>query len=161
MPEACWVVFGISIALTTAAALVWRPVRTALREARFARARRDFHRLRERLEMKFVQLASACDEPNAPDWADADFDDDVSYVRNRGTGEISAFVAVSLCRNGPDDPRPGVGGDLRDGTAVFRFDRDHWDTDGRSILNLSPGEVIEFYQNALEVVGQESARRLW
>lgn len=160
MSGAYWVVFGIGTTLATAA-LVWRPVQTTLREARFARARRDFHGQREHLEAKFVQLASARDKPNAPHWTDCDFDDDVSYVRNRGTGEISAFVAVSLWGDGADDPRPGIGGDLQAGTAVFRFDRDHWDTEGRAILNLSPVEVIQFYQNDFEVVGQELARQSW
>ena len=32
-------------------------------------------------------------------------------------------------------------------------------TDGRVILNLSPSEAIRFYQDDLEMVGQEMADR--
>ena len=48
-------------------------------------------------------------------------------------------------------------GNLQLGTAVFRFDRDHWETEGRAILNLSPSEAIRFYRNDLEKVGEELA----
>jgi hypothetical protein len=48
---------------------------------------------------------------------------------------------------------------LRAGTAVFRLDRDRWETEGRVILNLSPSEAIRTYQHDLEVVGREAAER--
>ena len=81
-------------------ALIWRPIMTAWREARFAEARRDFHRQRERLEAKFVQLGLLGHRPDGPRWNDCDFDDDVAYVRNRTTGELSAFVAVTIASRG-------------------------------------------------------------
>ncbi len=142
--------------------LIWRPVRAASREARFAQARRDFHAQRERLEMKFIYLAGIHPQSRALHWADCEFDDDVAYVRNRSTGELSAFVAVTVATDHLEDPAAGIGGlvgNLRAGTAVFRFDRSHWETDGRAILNLSPTEAIRFYQNDLEMVDQELARR--
>ena len=46
---------------------------------------------------------------------------------------------------------------LRSGTAIFRFDSSHWETDGRAILNLSPAEAIRFYRNDLEMIDQELA----
>ena len=58
-----------------------------------------------------------------------------------------------------DAPTHSAMENLRTGTAVFRFDRDHWETDGRVILNLSPDEAIRFNQNDLEMVGQEMADR--
>ena len=159
-----WITIGVMVAALWALAFTffWRPMREAAREARFAKTRRDFHAQRERLEVKFIQLATAGAEPNSPHWADCDFDDDVAYVRNRSTGELSAFVAVTIAMDDLGGTAPGNGdvvGNLRAGTAVFRFDRDHWETDGRAILNLSPSEAIRFYRHDLEVVAQEPARR--
>ncbi len=153
----CWILGGVGV-IVVVAWHVWRPVRAASREARFAQARRDFHRQRERLEAKFVHLAAAHAKLNSPNWDRCDFDDDVAYVRNRNTGELSAFVEVTVAIGGSYPPKRGAGGligDLRAGTAVFRFDGDHWETDGRAILNLSPTEAVRFYRNDLEIVDQE------
>ena len=99
-----------------------------------------------------------------PRWTDCDFDDAVAYVRNAPPASFSAFVAVTVAMESLSDPlthsASDLIGNLRAGTAVFRFDRDHWETDGRAILNLSPNEAIRFYQHDLEVVGQESAQAL-
>ena len=142
---------------------VWRPLRIASREARFVQRRKRFHWQRERLEAKFVQLASARAVAEGPNWEDCLFDDDVAYVRDRRTGELAAFVAVIVPMDDRDQPTPFTGkavGRVRAGTAVFRFDRDHWSTDGRAIPNLSPTEAIRVYQKDLEVVDQELARRV-
>lgn len=162
MPEP-WLILVAVGAFVAVVVFVWRPMRAASQEARFAQARRDFHTQRERLEFKFIQLASADAKPNGPHWADCDFDDDVAYVRNRNTGELSAFVAVTVAADDFEDSPTGIGdlvGNLRTGTAVFRFDGDHWETDGRAMLNLSPTEAIRFYRNDLEMVDQELAGRL-
>lgn len=162
MSSARWILIGAGavVAGCWLVLVLWRRLRAATREARLARARRDFHRQRERLEMKFVQLAAAKAEANAPHWAECEFGDDVAYVRHRNTGELSAFVAVTVAVRQQHDPLQELGeivGNLRAGTAVFRFDRDHWETDGRAILNLSPAEAIRFYRNDLEIVDQELA----
>jgi hypothetical protein len=129
---------------------------------RLAQAQRRFHAERERLEAKFVQLAAAQLGPDAPRWADCSFDDDVSYVRSKTSGELSALVAVTLAAEPLDGlaqgPYGGVAG-LQAGTAVFRFDRDHWETDGRALLNLSPSEAIRHYSGDLEIVGEDFAHR--
>ena len=159
MFEPWWVLVGLGTVLA-AFALVWRPMRTASREARFAQARRDFHYQRERLEAKFVRLASAAAGPNSPHWDDCEFDDDVAYVRNRNTGELSAFVALTVEVDGREGRMTDTGdliGNLRAGTAVFRFDESRWETDGRAILNLIPSEAILFYQNDFEMIDQELA----
>ncbi len=138
--------------------LMWRPLRRAVREARFAEARRDFHRQRERLEVKFVQLALIHAQSGSPDWDDCQFDDDVAYVRNRSTGELSAFVAVTAAM-APAGSRIVGRHRRRAATAVFHFDGDRWDTEGQAIFNVSPAEAIRLYQRDLEMVGQELAVR--
>jgi hypothetical protein len=157
--------------------LLRTPLRRAWRKPRFEEARRRFHWQREHLEAKFLQLSQTGARRATPRWADCEFDDDVAYVRNRFTGELSAFVAVNIALENPADcPRQAqageslegnassgasfdLAGNLRAATAVFRFDRDHWETDGRAIFNLSPSETIRFYQHDLEMIGEEVAER--
>lgn len=141
---------------------IWRPIHRAWRKARFAEARRDFHRQRERLEAKFVVLGMSTTRPAGLRWVDCDFDDDVAYARSRTTGELSAFVAVTIALDDGEDQPLGPVDDLsglRAATAVFRFDGRHWETDGQAIFNLSPTEAIHLYQRDLEMVGREVAQR--
>jgi len=164
MIESWWILLAV-LGAAALFLLVVRPIRAAMLEARFARARRSFHLQRERLEARFVQLASVDAKPGGPQWEDCDFDDDVAYVRNRKTGELSAFVAVTVAIDdfGSEDGPPLGAADLlrnlHSGTAVFRLERGGWVTDGRAILNLTPSEAIRFYQNDLEIVDQELTQR--
>jgi hypothetical protein len=151
------------IALTVLAGLVavaWRPVRAKFRETELARARRDFHRHREHLEARFVRLASESGKPRGLEWVRCDFDDDVIYARHRHSGELSAFVGVTIgfeaIEGGGMEDVEAVG-NLRAATVVFRVERGSWSTDGRALFNLNPAEAIAYYQDNLELVGQELA----
>ena len=52
-----WLIAVIGV-LAIALVYLWRPMRTMSRETQFAKARKYFHTQRERLEAKFVHLAS-------------------------------------------------------------------------------------------------------
>jgi hypothetical protein len=154
-----WVcVLLCAVILLIAMYFYWRPHWAADRQARFAKARREFHARREWLEAKFIQLAAAQAQSHSPRWNDCTFADDVAYVRHRRTGKISALVAISVAA---DDPESSIfsGGDaignLQLGTAVFRLDRDRWDTDGRAILHLNPVETIRHFQRDYQIIGEE------
>lgn len=136
-------------------------MRRPLPAARLAEARRDFHRQRERLEAKFVQLGSYPANRDAPRWMDCDFEDDVAFARNRTTGELTALVGVSIEIEELDIPsaRSGEETSPRAATAVFRFLGNRWDTDGRAIFNFTPTEAIRFYQRDLEMIGHETPSR--
>ncbi len=148
------------IVVLTLVALAWRPVRARIREHELARARKDFHRQREHLEARFLRLAGQSGKPRGLDWVRADFDDDVIYVRHRRSGELSAFVSVTIgfeaIEGGGMEDVEAVG-NLRAATAVFRVERGNWATDGRALFNLNPAEAIAYYQDNLELVGQELA----
>lgn len=153
----------VAIAAIVAIVLVLRPVRAALRERQFAQARKDFHRYRERIEAKFFQIASNSGKPRGLNWTNCDFDDDVVYVRDRRSGELSAFVAVTISfeakvGGGMEDVE--AVGNLRAATAVFHNQRGLWNTDGKAIFNLNPTEAIEYYQDNFELVGHEVANPL-
>jgi hypothetical protein len=154
-----WICVILCAAILAAAMVFyWRPLRAANRQARFAKARRDFHTRREWLEAKFIQLAVAQSKSDSPRWTDCMFADDVAYIRHRRTGAISALVAISVAA---DDPESSIfsGGDavgnLQLGTAVFRLRRDRWDTEGRAILHLSPVETIRHFQREYQIIGEE------
>jgi hypothetical protein len=142
----------------------WAPVWKSLREAKFARIQREFHTRREWLEAKFVRLAASHAKPDSPRWEDCEFANDVSYVRHRLTGELSAFVAISVAMEDyPDAPHYSKGeviGKMQLGTAVFRYAHGRWETDGRTILNLTPAEAVRCFQRDWKVVGQEYARHV-
>lgn len=153
-----WTLLLLLAAGLSLLALLWHRGRIAARRTNLAEARRRFRVHRERLEAKFVQLASERLKPEAPHWTDCDFDDEVAFVRNRNTREFAALVGITIEFESANPDEAESGGALREGTAVFRFDRDHWDTDGLTLLNLTPREAIRFYHSALESVDQEVPR---
>jgi hypothetical protein len=159
MEGAWWVLLAVTGAIAAiAAALAWRPCRAALRDAQLARAKRDFHRQREHLEARFLQLAGNSGKPRGLEWSNCDFEDAVVYARDRRSGELSAFVAVCIrfeAVEGGDMEGVEAVGNLRAATAVFRVRKGHWATDGRAIFNLNPTEAVRYFQEKLELVGQE------
>jgi hypothetical protein len=156
-----WVLGAVVLVGGISAAVIWRPIRAARRERMLARARREFHRQREQLEARFLTRASACGKPRGLRWSDCNFEDDVTYARDRRNRRLSAFVAVTIrfeaIEGGGMEENENVR-NPRAATAVFDYDRNRWTTDGRVIFNLNPAEAIQFYQANLELVAQEAAR---
>jgi hypothetical protein len=107
------------------------------------------------LEAHFLSLASSSGRPRGLAWADCDFDDGVAFARDRVSGELRALVGVTISfaaiEGGGMEDVEAVD-DLRAATAVFRFDGNHWTTDGRAVFNLNPAETIRWYRNELEIV---------
>jgi hypothetical protein len=152
---------GVAVAVAIVIGCTLIPIRRRSRRVRFQQAKHGFHTQREWLEAKFVQQASAHAGADVPRWSDCTFADDVAYVRSRSTGELSALVAVTIATDEGDvaaRSNADAIGNLQAGTAVFRFDGEHWVTDGRAILNLNPNEAIQHFRNDLEIVGEEPAR---
>ena len=105
-----------------------------------------------------MQIASRSGKPRGLEWTSCDFDDAVVYARDRRSGELSAFVAITIgfeaVEGGPMEGVEAVG-NLRAATAVFRVRRRSWATDGRAIFNLNPTEAVRYFQENLELVGHE------
>ncbi len=157
-----WFAIGLAVMAYVAAVVVWRPMWSALRAAEYEKARREFHRSRERLEAKFLQLASASGRPRGLRWLDCEFENDVTYARDRQNGELTALVAVTIsfeAIEGGGMEHVEAVSNLRAATAVFRLSQGQWATDGRAIFNLNPTEAIDFYKGSLVMVGQEQAQR--
>ncbi len=151
-----WIV-AIVLGTAAAAAAYYLPRwLAARRKRRLEAARRLFHQRREWLEAKFFDLASHSGKPRGLSWTNCDFSDGVTFARERGSGELSAFVAVTISFEAID----GGGmedveavSNLRAATAVFRHQGDQWFTEGRVIMNLEPVEAIERFREALELIG--------
>ncbi len=157
-----WIAGGLVLALGAALVIVLARRRTdANRRSQLIEAQHQFRRSREQLEAKFLDRAAATGRPRGLRWADCEFENDVTYARDRQTGVLSAFVAVTIkfeaIAGGGMEEVEAVG-NAKYATAVFNFDpKRHWITDGRAIFNLNPSEAVRRYQDTLELVGQNNA----
>jgi hypothetical protein len=162
IPMAAWWIslLAVAAAALVVVALAWRPLRLRMRENELARARKDFHHQRERLEARFFSLAARSGKPRGLEWVRCDFEDDVIYARHRESGELRAYVGVTIgfeaIEGGGMEDVEAVG-NARAATVEFRVEHGQWSTDGRAIFNLTPSEAVAFYQDNLELVAQELA----
>jgi hypothetical protein len=153
-----WTGVGVTVAilsLLTTIVLLVRTVHIRRREHVLALRRGEFHRRREWLEAKFLQVAGRRGTPRGLEWIDCDFDDAVAFARDRRSGELTALVAVAIqfraLEGGGMEDVEAVG-NRKAATAVFRHRGDEWVTDGRAVFNLNPRETIQHYQHELEPV---------
>jgi len=145
---------GILAGFLALVVIVLLPVRQKRRtEALLANGRESFHLRREWLEARFLTMAGQSGKPRGLRWSNCDFDDDVSFARDRRTGRPRALVGVTISF----EAIPGGGmeeveavGNLRAATVVFRLDGPEWETDGKACFNLSPAQTIDYYQHELE-----------
>jgi hypothetical protein len=126
-----------------------------LQHERLKHARQIFHRRREWLEARFLTKAGQSGKPRGLAWTDCDFENPVTFARDRESGQLNALVGVTISfsaiEGGGMEDVEAVG-NLRSATAVFRFDKDHWDTDGRAVFNLNPTETIQHFRLEVERV---------
>jgi len=150
-----WILTGLGAICVFFLIVGWRPVTAVLREIRTERACELFHLQRERLEAKFMDLASKSGKPRGLRWVDADWEDAVSFVRERRSGEIAALVGITVhfeaIPGGGMEDNPNVS-NLRDATALFNHVRGNWVTEGRVLFNMSPNGAIDRYNDQYEPV---------
>lgn len=150
-----WWVLAILGGLGLGLVVGYRPLRRLLREIEFERARELFLLQRERLEAKFFHLASSSGKPKGLTWDDCDFQSAVSFVRDKSTGQLSAFVEVTIrfsavLGGGMEDV--AAVGNLRNATAVFHYQHGQWGTGGRALFNMNPREAIQHFQAQYEPI---------
>jgi hypothetical protein len=139
-----------------AAVLAWRPLRRFSRQVHLERAREAFRLQRERLEASFVQAAQATGKPRGLAWKDCQFEPEVTFVRDKLSGEIAALMGVTIqfeaTPGGDMEGNPNVA-NLRNASAVFFFHRGHWNTVGKAVFNMNPGEALDHFKNQYERAG--------
>ena len=149
-----WTVGALVVGALVMGIIWWVASRRPLRPS-VERARKLFHLQRERLEFRFFSLASHSGKPRGAEWVECDFEDDVSFARDRHNGRLRAVVGVTV------HFRPVEGGGMEDnpnvrmpkaGSVVFYLDGSDWGTDGKVHFNLNPAEAIRHFQQDLELV---------
>ena len=118
---------------------------TGRRQAEAERALRLFPLQREMLEAKFFDMARATGKPRGLKWLDCDWQHDVTFARACDTGLLTAFVAVNIRFEAiADGDMDGVAAvdTIRDASAVFQFQQDHWGTAGKALFNMNPAEAL-------------------
>lgn len=153
-----WIVgIGSTVAAAFGAVRLARRLRKNHRSAQLVAARKAFHPRREVLELKFVEMASA-NAPRGLQWADCEFDNDVAYARDPQSGELVAFVSVTIqfraIEGGGMEEVEAVS-NLRAATAVFHYRKGQWRTEGRTIMNMGPDVAIDRFR--LEMVARDVA----
>jgi hypothetical protein len=145
---------GLVVIAALGLALWWAALRVP-RRTTVERARKLFHLQRERTEFRFFQLAANAYRPRGLDLVDCDFEDEVSFARDRHNGRLRAYVGVTIrfsaIEGGPMEDNPNVD-NLKAGSAEFRLDNSDWGTDGKVHFNVNPVEAIQRYQQELELV---------
>ena len=145
---------GLGLAVPVAIFL-WRRLSQRHRNWRLKNAKDEFHLRREWLEAEFLSTASKSGKPRGLAWADCDFQDGVSFARDRHNGELCALVGIAISFEAIDgggmEDNPNVDR-MKAGSAVFRHNGRNWRTDGRALLNLDPHEAIARLHNELEMV---------
>lgn len=152
-----WMIAALAVLAFVVGVLLGVRVRGWLRAAAFNRARRGFRQQREHLEARFFHLASAAGKPHGLRWVHCDFDDEVAYARDRQSGELIAFVGVTIyfaTGEAPGMEEVATADEQRAATAVFQHAA-AWNTDGRVIFNLNPSEAINRFHANLELVGDQ------
>jgi hypothetical protein len=139
----------IAVGVAIGVFIVWRSRAGSAAEPALQSARQLFHLRREMLEARFLTLASQSGKPRGLTWADCDFEDEVSFARDRQSRQLRALVGVTIrfeaIEGGDMEGNPNVD-KLRAATAVFLFENGQWMTEGRAIFNLNPEEAIRHFQ---------------
>jgi len=97
------------------------------------------------LEAKFFTMASSLGKPRGLRWLDCQWQDQVTFARDRQTGLVTAFVGVNIrfeAIEGGDMEDVAAVSTIRDAAAVFHYRDGIWGTGGRALFNMNPQDAI-------------------
>jgi hypothetical protein len=150
-----WWIAGITVVLLIAAALGARPLARRVRARETRRAIESFRVRREQLEAKFIDLASSLGKPRGVRWKECDWQEAVTFARDRETGLLTAFAGVNVsfeAVEGGDMEEVEHVGLLRDGCAVFHYQAGNWGTGGRVLFNMNPQDALSRLDEQYEAI---------
>jgi len=148
-------VAGVVLFVAGTSMLVWAVYATRSRKRKFTKEQLQFRIRREWLEAYFLKIASESGSPRGMTWADCDFSNDVQFARDRASGELRAFVEMTVrfeVVEGCETEDFSKCGSLRVATAMFYYRDGKWASDGRTIFNLNPTEAIRRFHSELRTV---------
>ncbi len=120
---------------------------------RLQRNKADFRQRREHLEAQFELLARENYQRSGFLWF-GDFGDDVTFAKDRETGQLRALATISIhfeAIAGEGREEYEEAGTLRAATAMFVHDGRQWGAEGRTIMNLSPLQAVEYFDELEQV----------
>ena len=154
-----WLIAPLVLVGGVAAVLMGRRLKVFGRAVNAERARELFKLQRERLEAQFLGAAGATGKPRGLRWIDCQWDDPVTFVRERETGHLAALVGVTIqfeaIEGGDMEGLPAVA-NLRAATAVFYFERGQWHTAGKAVFNMNPAETLAHFHKQYERIDAEA-----
>lgn len=125
------------------------------RQREVGRAVVEFKHRRETLEAKFFDLAASIGKPRGLRWSRCDWKEPVRFVRDRGTGLLTALVSVEIhfeAIEGGDMEEVAAVTDVRDASAVFHYENGRWGTGGKALFNMNPETAVEKLEHQFEAV---------
>lgn len=144
----------LSILVLVAAVIVLllsaKPLARWVQRRELRSARSDLRVQRERLEAKFVEIASQTGKPRDLVWKSCEWLDETAWGRGVDTGLLTAFVSCTLqfdVAEGIDPEEFPLADQLRQGVALFHYRAGRWGTGGRVIFNMTPADAVERLQD--------------
>lgn len=134
------------------------PLANWYRRREMQRGVRLFRLRREMLEARFFDLARTQGKPRDLRWVECDWQDAVSFARDRETGLLTAFVAVNIrfeAVEGGDMEGVAAVGTIRDAAAIFHYRDGIWGTGGRALFNMNPEDALRNLASQYEPVVPE------
>lgn len=136
----------IVLAVAVAGAAWWLAprIRRFFQDVVAERAHELFLLQEEWLEARFVALTRSMLANGEEEIVDSEFDPPALFARDRTTGQLVAFLDVTV-RFGseptaaPDAPVPGSS---RQGTAVFHYRHGQWGTNGRILFDMTALDAL-------------------
>lgn len=139
-----WILVG-SLATLFALACVSIPLARAWKKRDTEQALKLFRLRREMLEARFFDIARGLGKPRGLRWIECDWQDPVSFARDKETGLVTAFVAVNIrfeAIAGSDMEDVAAVSTIRDAAAVFHYRDGVWGTGGRALFNMNPEDAV-------------------
>jgi hypothetical protein len=128
----------VCVALLAAWRIVRRPFALYAEEQRVDDARAQFRMQRERLEARFLTSLGKVDPIERIRWEDAQWRNEVVWVRDRQTRVFLALIGVHFEGQAYDEfGAPST----RQATALFEFRNRRWHADGKRLDEVRPHEV--------------------
>lgn len=139
-----WILAG-SLGTLAGLAFVAIPLARAWQRRDAQQALQLFRLRREMLEARFFDVARGLGKPRGLRWIECDWQDPVSFARDKETGLVTAFVAVNIrfeAIEGGEMEDVAAVSTIREAAAVFHYRDGIWGTGGRALFNMNPADAV-------------------
>ncbi len=139
-----WLIGSTLVVLVAIAGLAI-PLAKAWQRRDVKHALQLFRLRREMLEARFFDVARGLGKPRGLRWVECDWQNAVTFARDKQTGLLTAFVAVNIrfeAIEGGGMEEVAAVSTVRDAAAVFHYRDGVWGTGGRALFNMNPQDAV-------------------